>query len=145
MQMINYELVLERLDKIEGFMISNIIKQSYNAETSEISIEFIDNNGVNHTISSVNYVPHNKVAIEITAECIICHDRETRVIDDLNDLKVICKYHSKNITSFDKIEALIDEFQSTKDFFIIINAVNKNNPFSTCEICSYHRPYKKAT
>jgi len=143
MQMINYELVLESGDTIEGITIDEILSQSYDKDTSQIEIMFKDEARNIHDITSENYQAHNKLEKTFYARCLICGDTKHITISDLDDLKLICKYHSKNITSFDKIEAIINEFHSTKDFFLIINAVNDNNPFSVCDICSYHRPYEK--
>ena len=143
MQMDNYQLYLEPGDIIDGITIFKIHSQSYDKDSAKIDITFEDKTGNMHTIESENYRSKNKLRLTVKARCLICGDTKQAVISNLEDIKLICKYHDKNITSFDKIEAIIDEFHSTKDFFIIINAVNDNNPFSLCDICSYHRPYEK--
>lgn len=140
MQIIDYNIVLERCDIIEGIGIDKIINQKYNKETSEIEIKFLDMNGLQHTITSMYYIPDNEPALTFECRCVSCGDTKKATISDLNDIKTICKYRNKPVTTFEKIESLINEFQSTKDFFTIINAVSDKNPFSCCDICSYKRP-----
>lgn len=143
MQIINYKIVLEPGDIIDNIKIYEILSQSYDKDTSKITISFKDASGSTKQIESEKYYSFKKCELKVHAKCLICGDTKDVTITDIDDLKLICKYHGKNITSYDKIEAIINEFNSTKDFFIIINAVNNNNPFSVCEICSYHRPYEK--
>lgn len=143
MQIIDYKIELERFDSIEDITIDSIINQKYNPETTEVSIKFIDNHGLQHTITSMNYKADNVPAITITAKCVTCGDTKSATIANIEDLKTICKYHGKPVTSFEKIESLMNEMISIDDFFIVINAINKDNPFSCCDICSYQRPRKR--
>jgi len=136
-------------------MIFQINTQTFNPDTREITISFIDAANISYTTtvelsSRMNSKPekiNGNTTVEAT--CMFCGQTETKTFKDLDDILNILQLRAHSFKfnkphDFDMVfERCLDPIKEKIPMMIYIKAIQPNNSMLCCKTCSYTSPYKK--